>query len=170
MAGLHRSEERRVGKSVDLGGRRIIKKTFFQAEDGIRDIRLSDWSSDVCSSDLPEENQELSRYYDEIGYALLLQKDFDEAIKWLKKSHDICEDLYSKIETCESQRRLAENNLLFGIYYEKYGNLKKALEFYNQTAAITDKLVTVYGTEGLRKDAAYIKETIEFIKKKLGGR
>ena len=48
-----RSEERRVGKSVDLGGRRIIKKkNFFQAEDGIRDIRLSDWSSDVCSSDL----------------------------------------------------------------------------------------------------------------------
>ena len=32
-----RSEERRVGKSVDLGGRRIIKKNFFQAEDGIRD-------------------------------------------------------------------------------------------------------------------------------------
>ena len=50
--GMVRSEERRVGKSVDLGGRRIIKKTFFQAEDGIRDIRLSDWSSDVCSSDL----------------------------------------------------------------------------------------------------------------------
>lgn len=125
---------------------------------------------EVCKKlDIPEANQELSRYYDEIGYALLLQKDFDEAIKWLKKSHDICEDLYSKIETCESQRRLAENNLLFGIYYEKYGNLKKALEFYNQTAAITDKLVTVYGTEGFRKDAAYIKETIEFIKKKLGG-
>ena len=35
---LTRSEERRVGKSVDLGGRRIIKKIFFfQAEDGIRD-------------------------------------------------------------------------------------------------------------------------------------
>ena len=35
-----RSEERRVGKDdvcVDLGGRRIIKKNFFQAEDGIRD-------------------------------------------------------------------------------------------------------------------------------------
>ena len=47
-----RSEERRVGKSVDLGGRRIIKKTFFQAEDGIRDIIAGDWSSDVCSSDL----------------------------------------------------------------------------------------------------------------------
>ena len=34
--------ERRVGKGVfacvDLGGRRIIKKKFFQAEDGIRDI------------------------------------------------------------------------------------------------------------------------------------
>ena len=29
-----------------------LKKKFFQAEDGIRDIRLSDWSSDVCSSDL----------------------------------------------------------------------------------------------------------------------
>ena len=39
------------GKSVDLGGRRIIKKNFFQAEDGIRDHR-GDWSSDVCSSDL----------------------------------------------------------------------------------------------------------------------
>ena len=48
----NRSEERRVGKSVDLGGRRIIKKTFFQAEDGIRDISIGDWSSDVCSSDL----------------------------------------------------------------------------------------------------------------------
>ena len=47
-----RSEERRVGKSVDLGGRRIIKKSFFQAEDGIRDILCRDWSSDVCSSDL----------------------------------------------------------------------------------------------------------------------
>lgn len=47
-----RSEERRVGKEcrvlcVDLGGRRII-----QAEDGIRDDSLGDWSSDVCSSDL----------------------------------------------------------------------------------------------------------------------
>lgn len=47
-----RSEERRVGKEcvaigVDLGGRRII-----QAEDGIRDVRHGDWSSDVCSSDL----------------------------------------------------------------------------------------------------------------------
>ena len=41
--GVDRSEERRVGKdrrSVDLGGRRIIKKKkFFQAEDGIRDLR-----------------------------------------------------------------------------------------------------------------------------------
>ena len=39
---MNRSEERRVGKdadSVDLGGRRIIKKKFFQAEDGIRDDR-----------------------------------------------------------------------------------------------------------------------------------
>ena len=39
-----RSEERRVGKSVaycvDLGGRRIIKKSFFQAEDGKRDNGL----------------------------------------------------------------------------------------------------------------------------------
>ena len=29
-----------------------LKKLFFQAEDGIRDIRVGDWSSDVCSSDL----------------------------------------------------------------------------------------------------------------------
>lgn len=52
MGTLSRSEERRVGKEcrltgVDLGGRRII-----QAEDGIRDAGVSDWSSDVCSSDL----------------------------------------------------------------------------------------------------------------------
>ena len=52
IAAGSRSEERRVGKSVDLGGRRIIKKTFFQAEDGIRDMSPGDWSSDVCSSDL----------------------------------------------------------------------------------------------------------------------
>ena len=31
-----------------------LKKTFFQAEDGIRDIIAGDWSSDVCSSDLTE--------------------------------------------------------------------------------------------------------------------
>lgn len=52
MAKNGRSEERRVGKEctsvcVDLGGRRII-----QAEDGIRDVIVCDWSSDVCSSDL----------------------------------------------------------------------------------------------------------------------
>ena len=28
-----------VAPSVDLGGRRIIKKSFFQAEDGIRDVK-----------------------------------------------------------------------------------------------------------------------------------
>ena len=52
LKSISRSEERRVGKGVDLGGRRIIKKSFFQAEDGIRDISIGDWSSDVCSSDL----------------------------------------------------------------------------------------------------------------------
>ena len=31
----------------------LKKKDFFQAEDGIRDISSCDWSSDVCSSDLP---------------------------------------------------------------------------------------------------------------------
>ena len=52
--GVEREDRKSVveGKSVDLGGRRIIKKNFFQAEDGIRDIKISDWSSDVCSSDL----------------------------------------------------------------------------------------------------------------------
>src|SRR2546427_529633 len=64
-ASRERSEERRVGKSVDLGGRRIIKKKtvdrlpppvhlrdalrrehrppvlFFQAEDGIRDLTVT---------------------------------------------------------------------------------------------------------------------------------
>lgn len=37
---------------VDLGGRRII-----QAEDGIRDVLKCDWSSDVCSSDLMQEQE-----------------------------------------------------------------------------------------------------------------
>ena len=32
---------------VDLGGRRIIKKKFFQAEDGIRDFCLSRGLGDV---------------------------------------------------------------------------------------------------------------------------
>ena len=32
---------------VDLGGRRIIKKIFFQAEDGIRDLRMSRGLGDV---------------------------------------------------------------------------------------------------------------------------
>ena len=35
-----------------------LKKYFFQAEDGIRDISIGDWSSDVCSSDLIAENNE----------------------------------------------------------------------------------------------------------------
>ena len=32
---------------VDLGGRRIIKKNFFQAEDGIRDVSWSRGLGDV---------------------------------------------------------------------------------------------------------------------------
>ena len=32
---------------VDLGGRRIIKKKFFQAEDGIRDVERSRGLGDV---------------------------------------------------------------------------------------------------------------------------
>ena len=37
---------------VDLGGRRIIKKIFFKQKTAYEILR-SDWSSDVCSSDLP---------------------------------------------------------------------------------------------------------------------
>ena len=37
---------------VDLGGRRIIKKTFFQAEDGIRDVVLSRGLGDVYKRQL----------------------------------------------------------------------------------------------------------------------
>ena len=36
---------------VDLGGRRIIKKIFFKQKTAYEILR-SDWSSDVCSSDL----------------------------------------------------------------------------------------------------------------------
>ena len=36
---LYTSDAADDGESVDLGGRRIIKKKFFQAEDGIRDER-----------------------------------------------------------------------------------------------------------------------------------
>ena len=38
--------------SVDLGGRRIIKKIFFFKQKTAYEIGGSDWSSDVCSSDL----------------------------------------------------------------------------------------------------------------------
>ena len=34
---LYTSDAADEEQSVDLGGRRIIKKNFFQAEDGIRD-------------------------------------------------------------------------------------------------------------------------------------
>ena len=34
---LYTSDAADEARSVDLGGRRIIKKKFFQAEDGIRD-------------------------------------------------------------------------------------------------------------------------------------
>ena len=37
---------------VDLGGRRIIKKSFFQAEDGIRDFCLSRGLGDVYKRQL----------------------------------------------------------------------------------------------------------------------
>ena len=37
---------------VDLGGRRIIKKTFFQAEDGIRDVLGSRGLGDVYKRQL----------------------------------------------------------------------------------------------------------------------
>src|SRR5215469_5184519 len=82
---MPRSEERRVGKGVDLGGRRIIKKKkkiqeiasgkmrlqafgvneptsrtdtlslriFFFSSRRRHTRSLRDWSSDVCSSDLP---------------------------------------------------------------------------------------------------------------------
>ena len=39
--------------SVDLGGRRIIKKIFFKQKTAY-EIVTGDWSSDVCSSDLPD--------------------------------------------------------------------------------------------------------------------
>ena len=35
-----------------------LKKFFFQAEDGIRDMSVRDWSSDVCSSDLNTEGKQ----------------------------------------------------------------------------------------------------------------
>ena len=37
---------------VDLGGRRIIKKNLFFKQKTAYEILRSDWSSDVCSSDL----------------------------------------------------------------------------------------------------------------------
>ena len=36
---------------VDLGGRRIIKKIFFEAEDGIRDTRIGLVGSEMCIRD-----------------------------------------------------------------------------------------------------------------------
>ena len=71
-----RSEERVQGKSVDLGGRRIIKKKkFFQAEDGIRDIPKGDWSSDVCSSDLVGGKSCCNTWYADGNKALIILSD-----------------------------------------------------------------------------------------------
>ena len=44
---LYTSDAADDGESVDLGGRRIIKKKFFQAEDGIRDQPRSRGLGDV---------------------------------------------------------------------------------------------------------------------------
>ena len=44
---LYTSDAADDGHSVDLGGRRIIKKIFFQAEDGIRDNNRSRGLGDV---------------------------------------------------------------------------------------------------------------------------
>ena len=43
---------------VDLGGRRIIKKKFFQAEDGIRDFCLSRGLGDVYKRQLQKYHKE----------------------------------------------------------------------------------------------------------------
>ena len=47
--------------SVDLGGRRIIKKSFFQAEDGIRDTRMSRGLGDVYKRQERERVRERER-------------------------------------------------------------------------------------------------------------
>ena len=44
---LYTSDAADEGLGVDLGGRRIIKKNFFQAEDGIRDAQESRGLGDV---------------------------------------------------------------------------------------------------------------------------
>ena len=44
---LYTSDAADEKRCVDLGGRRIIKKNFFQAEDGIRDRRQSRGLGDV---------------------------------------------------------------------------------------------------------------------------
>ena len=44
---LYTSDAADERRRVDLGGRRIIKKTFFQAEDGIRDDSASRGLGDV---------------------------------------------------------------------------------------------------------------------------
>ena len=44
---LYTSEAADEVEGVDLGGRRIIKKNFFQAEDGIRDRHMSRGLGDV---------------------------------------------------------------------------------------------------------------------------
>ena len=44
---LYTSDAADEAVRVDLGGRRIIKKIFFQAEDGIRDLSMSRGLGDV---------------------------------------------------------------------------------------------------------------------------
>ena len=46
------SLKKSVVRCVDLGGRRIIKKKIFFKQKTAYEMEMSDWSSDVCSSDL----------------------------------------------------------------------------------------------------------------------
>ena len=51
---LYTSDAADDGRSVDLGGRRIIKKIFFKAEDGILDLWRSRGLGDVYKRQLFE--------------------------------------------------------------------------------------------------------------------
>ena len=59
---------------VDLGGRRIIKKKFFQAEDGIRDRRTSRGLGDVYKRQIA--TNALGRAYMETPHARFCISDF----------------------------------------------------------------------------------------------
>src|SRR3546814_3715660 len=64
---------------------------FFFKQKTAYEMRISDWSSDVCSSDLKaiEANPNLAQPYVNLGMVLREQKKFEEALQYARKGAEL---------------------------------------------------------------------------------